>query len=308
MDTQKTHPDTTWNHLIPEHYLKGWLIERDNQKRTWVNYKRTIANPHLPASHRKSIDRIGTKRHFYSQAIEDMLAHKIEAPAAPILNKIRGQILPSSDERLIITRYITNFLNRVEYGKKRYVSRMPAHFDLHFTEANLAHLLGRQPSVEEVLKLMDIRKRWESSKEKEMEFYAELLQPEALPMASACLQQMRWQFLVNTSQSTCFLTCDNPVFYFHDIGIGSLISEVSFPISSKITLWASYNMDLLEGFFPVSPEIVEEINSRTVANATNEIYSSINGTWIKGLAIRVVVPPRRIVHREGVLHSIPKLA
>jgi hypothetical protein len=162
-------PKTIWNHIIPLHYLRGFVIDGTNE--VWINYKQTNPNPNLPASHRKSINNTGTSKNFYSDDVEQMLANKIENLAAPVIARIRKQILPPSDERLILATYITNFLSRVKYGKHKILSQMPKIYDSLFTEENLESLFKRKPSVEEFLKMLEIRKKWEGSDTKETEFW-----------------------------------------------------------------------------------------------------------------------------------------
>jgi uncharacterized protein DUF4238 len=77
---------------------------------------------------------------------------------------------------------------------------------------------------------------------------------------------MTWQFLTCGSGQV-FLTCDNPVFYFEEIGIGKPYSEVTVPLSSQIALWANWRQDLKEGFVPTTSQAVKEINRRTVTRA-----------------------------------------
>ena len=76
------------------------------------------------------------------------------------------------------------------------------------------------------------------------------------------------------------MTSDNPVFYFEGMGIGNQLSEVTFPISRNTVLWATWRVDLEEGFRPTNKRIVREINSRTVSAATRYVFYARKVKWV----------------------------
>jgi hypothetical protein len=117
------------------------------------------------------------------------------------------------------------------------------------------------------------------------EIWLDLIHPETAPQSVAAMAQMMWRFLY-VDREIGFVTCDNPVFFFEGIGIGHQQSELSFPISSRIALHASWRTDIPEGYFPVSKEGVREINRRTVNNATRYIFYSVKDRRISNMAER----------------------
>ena len=102
------------------------------------------------------------------------------------------------------------------------------------------------------------------------------------PQSPRLLSQMTWRFFT-CEKPNAFLTNDNPVFIFKHIGIGNKYSELTFPISSYITLWATWRY-IDEGYFPANNHVIKEINRRTASEATRFIYFSKNRDWVVTLA------------------------
>jgi hypothetical protein len=106
-----------------------------------------------------------------------------------------------------------------------------------------------------------------------------LIAPENTPNILKVLQQMTWHFFTY-DEAPIFLTCDNPIFYFRWLGIGKLESEVTFPISSNIVLWATWRKDLKGEYSQPGTQICKEINRRTVVNATRFVYHAKDEYWV----------------------------
>jgi len=98
------------------------------------------------------------------------------------------------------------------------------------------------------------------------------------PKAPGLLSQMTWRFFI-CGEPNAFLTNDNPVFIFKHLGIGKEYSELTFPISNYITLWATWR-PIDEGYFHANNQVVKEINRRTASIATRFIYFSKKRDWV----------------------------
>ena len=64
------------------------------------------------------------------------------------------------------------------------------------------------------------------------------------------------------------------------MGIGRPESEVTFPISSNIVLWATWRKDIVENYSETNKQTIREINRRTALNATRFIYHAEDEYWI----------------------------
>jgi hypothetical protein len=111
------------------------------------------------------------------------------------------------------------------------------------------------------------------------DLWLELIPPERTPKIVKVIPEMRWLFLT-CDKFPAFLTCDNPVFYFQGIGVGKPESEITFPISSNIVLWATWRSYIQEGYSPIKNQAIKEINRRTATNATRFIYHAKDEYWI----------------------------
>ena len=99
------------------------------------------------------------------------------------------------------------------------------------------------------------------------------------PRIVAAFAAMTWVCLVAEGRPV-FLTCDDPVCFFRGIGIGKPKSEVTFPISSNISLWLTWRKDLSEGYFVALPYVVKEVNRRVAKNAKRYLYHAIEEDWV----------------------------
>lgn len=106
------------------------------------------------------------------------------------------------------------------------------------------------------------------------------------------LLSMNWVFLYHDTLQ--FLTSDNPVFFFEFEGIGSPESELTFPISSKITLWATRTPKANGTFMQATSPAVKEINRRTASNSMRWVYSERNEPWILPFATKGEWPLTRL--------------
>jgi len=85
-------------------------------------------------------------------------------------------------------------------------------------------------------RLQEVLDRWSIDPPKEV--WLANVSPSTSPRLVAALTLMTWRCLLY-DRAPAFLTSDNPVFWFTHIGIGRPESEVTFPISSNIVLWAT---------------------------------------------------------------------
>ena len=108
-----------------------------------------------------------------------------------------------------------------------------------------------------------------------------MLTSDALPQIRAILPAMTWVFFAPDKKQH-FITSDNPIFFFKGMGIGKPESEITFPLSSTITLWATWR-NLKEGYIPAKDACIREINRRTASIATRYVYYSEEAQWVVNL-------------------------
>ena len=181
--------------------------------------------------------------------------------------------------------YMLNMINRVPQSKVTMKKMMPRSSKklLEKYENDIVKLKLKNPLKLDFYEkqLNEIRKISEKiTKNTPKELWLNLVKPSSMPNALEKIYQMTWLFLI-FDDYPAFFTCDNPVFFFKDIGIGKPESEITFPISSNVVLWATWRADLNEGYSKIKSAVVKEINRRTVNNTTRFLYSAKKEFWIQ---------------------------
>lgn len=263
------------DHYLPQYYLRGF--SKDSGKTIWVYDKQN-------RKFATQVKGVANENRFYSKEMEKYLANSIEGPANAVLGKIRERGKLTKENKRSLTAYIVAMMKRVPRGKERVselapnvVGRLAQEIDEEFSIAaaeqpdRIEFIKRRRVKIQEILD--------RCSKEPPKQIWLDNIPPETTPRVVAAMSSMTWRFLT-FEQRPAILTSDNPVFYFTGIGIGKPESEVTFPISSHIALWASWRADLPEGYFPTTTQVVKELNRRMAYNATRYLFHSEDEDWI----------------------------
>ena len=269
-------------HYIPQHYLKGFT-DPHAPSLIWVYEKGK------PEPFRTNVKNIAHETDYYPDDVEQYLANTIEWPAQPVIDKIRKQELITPQDKARLAAYMVVMLKRVPRSRERRREMSPGIIDSVFgdLEMQLAELLAAEPTNEVLLRRRDEVKQLRAKYEAEIprEIDHQLLPPETSPRLLAALQEMTWLFWVHDKEPV-FLTSDNPVFYFEGIGVGQEHSEVTFPISSHIVLWATWRRNQLEEYVRIRETLIRELNRRTASAATRYVFHRSAEPWVMKLLNR----------------------
>ena len=96
-------------HFVPQHYLRAFQ-DASAPGFIWAQLRREHPPKLVP------IEKIAQSRGFYEPAIEQLLAAEVEAPANPILTRLRQGEVPEEDERPCLVIYIATMIKRVLEG------------------------------------------------------------------------------------------------------------------------------------------------------------------------------------------------
>ena len=231
--------------------------------------------------------------------MEQYLANKVEGPANIVLRKIRALQTLKYEDKVVLSKYMMVLWKRVPQHKKWVNDKAPEIMNPVFEriEKDLIELGNQYPS-----KIGIVEKRRKELKElrdtKENEFIYDIwldnIPPDKTPQSVEVLSQMTWRFLI-AQDGQYFITSDNPLFFFRWMGIGKEKSEVTFPITKDIVLWATWRIDISEGFFPTRSQIVKEVNRRTASISSHYLYSPRSDSWIRTLVDKSKFRLNRIV-------------
>lgn len=267
-------------HYIPRYYLEGFS-EFPNSSNIWVYEK---------GSNRKfrtAIKTIANENNRWPKSVEEYLANQIEAPTKPVLDKIRSRQPIIQSDKDTLSAYMVIMLQRVPKGLERTKAKAPEVLDQVFNDlkSEITRLIVEHPSKKSVLQkrlqeLPSLKLKYEN--DFPIEVWYQNLKPDALPQVRAVLPAMTWIFLTSDKRQP-FLTNDNPFFFFEGLGIGRPESEITFPISSTITLWATWHKNVLEGYIAAKENVIREINRRTASAVTKYAYYSEEAQWVVNL-------------------------
>jgi len=267
-------------HYIPQYYLDGfsdsptssniWVYEKDSN-RIFRTTTKTVAN----------------ENRRWPKSVEAYLANQVEAPAKSVLEKIRNRKPIMQGDKDVLSAYMVVMLKRVPRGLERTKTNAPDVLEQTFASLNIdiLRLISEHPSKASILQnrlqeLQSLKLKYQS--EFPMEVWYDNLTPDSSPKLLAILPAMTWIFLSSDKRQP-FLTNDNPVFFFESLGIGRPESEISFPISSTIALWATWRTNLVEGYIAAKDATIKEINRRTASAATRYVFYSVKAPWVVSL-------------------------
>jgi hypothetical protein len=261
------------HHYVPRFYLRGFAVD----EAIWAYDKQT------ERSFPTQVKSIANETSIYSDELESHLATQVEDPAKPAIAKLRERQQLAPDERLALAKYMVVLWKRVPKARERVVARLPSvadevRTDLH---SQLDQLAERNPDL--ISKVDKWRGEIDAviAKQRQKpspEIWYHSIKSQSSPRVVDALLSMNWIFL--RSEAHQFLTSDNPVFFFEHEGIGKPTSELTWPISSSVALWATRLPRPSMQFLSASRSGIREINRRTVRNSVRFIYARHDEPWI----------------------------
>lgn len=103
-----------------------------------------------------------------------------------------------------------------------------------------------------------------------------------MPRVQSAMVAMRWQYFI-APIGDFFVTCDNPLFRYSELGLNKPNSEFVFPISSQIVIVASWFHDNPESFVHVDSHKVREVNRRIISSASTWVFAKENAKRVYDL-------------------------
>lgn len=257
-------------HFVQIYFLKSFALDG----LIWVvdKEKRTVL-PSQPKS-------IANENSLYSDTTEKNLNVEIERPAEPLIDKVRNKQHLTESDRAVLAQYISTQLIRTPEAKKRISEGMPEvaeavrgeiHKKLDREQISDSERMNVKVRVNEIFET-------KSYKQPPMLWDKVVAHPISDDLLDSLLS-MQWSFFVTTD--CFFLTGDNPVFIFKSQGIREATSELVWPISPNVCLFAHRQQHGANQYFEVQPSIVRQVNGRISSNATRFVFSSTNEEWLQ---------------------------
>ena len=279
-------------HFLPRFYLKGFT-EEPGSLYLWV-YEKGGKKPY-----RTNIKNVAQETKMYSDDTEAYLAQMVESPAAEVIQKICNLKTISVDEKRVLAGFISVLFKRTPKGRKRAEKWFEEFAPEYFArlEQELENMKERLPDKREIIekRLREVKELRLSGRIRAAEIWETALPAEKTPGITDALRNMTWVFWVSKKRMA-FLTSDSAIFFFESMGVSHLHAEVTFPVSSRITLWATWRKDLKDRTYSLAkPQIIRELNRRTVSTAERFVYSPLPEEWILKLTSKKRLRLLRIV-------------
>jgi hypothetical protein len=268
------------HHYLPQKYLLRFA-EADGG--IWV-HDRT-----QPGSYRTGVRAIANEVNMYSPELESNLNTLVEIPTHHVFDKILDGLPLSNQDRQALAKYISIMWKRVPSGREKTLKLVPGVLDDTRTElmADMDSWVMADPTLHD--KVNALREEADAIFEKQRaapspQIWHQTFNLHDVGKFEEELLAMNWVFL--HSDEHRFLTSDSPVFFFEHEGVGRPESEVTFPISSSVALWATRVAGARNSHNVAPPSFVKQINSRTAYRSSRFVFSETNEPWIKPFTVK----------------------
>lgn len=268
------------HHYLPQKYL---LRFANDEGAIWVHDR------HKVNSYRTGVRAIANEVNMYSPELESDLNTLVEGPTHHVFDKILARMPLSDHDRKALAKYISVMWKRVPSGRDKTLKLVPGVMEDARTELmeDMDSWVREDPTLhnrvdalrQEANAIFELQ-----AAEPSPQIWHQTFNLNEVGRFEEELLSMNWVFL--HSDELRFLTSDSPVFFFEHEGLGKPQSEVTFPISSSVALWASRGGRPRNAHEKATPVFVRQINSRTAYRSSRFVFSQANEPWIKPFTVK----------------------
>lgn len=285
------------HHYVPQYYLRGFALPHAPTE-VWQFDKASGAFSNRPIP----IDNVAQSGSFYSDETERQLNELVEIPADRVLERLRlpvpKAITLSSEDREHLAVYIATMVKRVPAYRQYAKSLVPRALDSVCSE--LREQLQRAATsttpdlLERRLREMDaVERKFLAQTPPDLRTRIDNPWPESY--LTDLVLSMHWFFVAEPADNQ-FVITDNPSFFFSELGLGSQDSELTFPLSSDLALFAARGARAKGNKVVRDARLVRLANARMIGQATRFVYSRAQAWWIPTVASKPLYG-RRLVPR-----------
>jgi hypothetical protein len=264
--------------------LKGFE-SRSEPGAIWTYDKRLRRFRRIP------IKVVAQEADYYDPDTERELSESVEGPAHATLAKLRSRSNVSSDDRIRLALYMATMIKRVPRHRRKALELMPSALSDTIGEVRAQiEQLAKSSDVDQKLvarRLAEVERAHEKlSRETPVAVRDQIRSPWPSKRIVTAVHDMTWRIVV-TNESTCFLTSDNPAYFFEGYGLGKPEAELTFPLASDMALLASWQGP--RGSLSVvtaKSALVKEVNRRVASGAERFVFYHERRQWIATLADR----------------------
>ena len=269
-------------HFVPQRYLGRFAIVDEPKQIQFYDKK----SKHFTKA---AIERVAQQADFYDEATEKQLNEQVERPGNCVFDKLISDQRIDARERIHAAVYIATMYARVPQRRHEIAKAVPS-----VAEKVLGELTD---AINDWMKT-NPDPRLIEQRLKEMEEVSRKVRADPIKGAVVDLIRSPWasQRVIGTIASMCwrigrasaphfFITSDNPVHFFKGLGLANARSELTFPISADLALYASWRGHIGSTLaFKAPPRLVKECNRRVAFEATRFVFSRTPESWIATIA------------------------
>jgi hypothetical protein len=271
------------HHFVPQYHLRRFAVP-ENPELIWMYDKK--ANQFT----RAAISKVAQQTTFYEEETEKQLNEQVERFGNLVFDKlIAGQPIETR-ERISAAAYIATMYARVPKRRAEISDMVPSAAekvlrDLTDAVQQWAEANTDREAVARKLEEVDTVSRAVRSNPLKGPVVDLIRSPWPSQRIISTIGAMTWRIGRAKSMSPFFLTSDNPVHFFRGLGIGTSKSELVFPISERVALYASWRGELSSTqFFDAPSALVKECNRRIIHGTERFVFSPRSELWIGKVA------------------------
>lgn len=265
------------HHYVPQKYLRGFA-ETGNPEAIWMYDKklRQFTNP--------GIKSVAQESGYYDNDVEQQLSELVEKPANKVLDKLRNQEKITETDRIHLSIYIATMLKRVPKRRAEAYLMIPSVVEKTIIKVRAQIQEWGQTTQNKELferRLLEVEAAEKKLRNETPDFLIEQIrQPWASEEMISAIYTMTWRIAYSPA-SDFYITTDNPAYFFKAYGIATPKSELTFPISTDLALFASWQGEQNTVIYAqAKPKLVREANKRLMSGAERFIFSHRQEDWI----------------------------
>ncbi len=265
------------HHYVPQKYLKGFA-ETGNPDAIWMYDKklRQFTNP--------GIKSVAQESGYYDNDVEQQLSELVEKPANKVLDKLRNQEKITETDRIHLSIYIATMLRRVPKRRAEAYLMIPSVVEKTIIKVRAQIQEWGQTTQNKELferRLLEVEAAEKKLRNETPDFLIEQIrQPWASEEMISAIYTMNWRIAYSPA-SDFYITTDNPAYFFKAYGIATPKSEQTFPISTDLALFASWQGEQNTVIYAqAKPKLVREANKRLMSGAERFVFSHRQEDWI----------------------------
>ena len=247
--TTPPHSPKRNHHYLPRLYLKGFTL-KSGSPFLWVYKRGEPYNPGLNEAknnpHKASLKKAGAERDFYAEqkpsgevdfeTVENQL-EKLEKPGDLIFSKIRAHQPINNEEKRIFSLYTVLMHRRVPKYRHALMEMTPKTLAAYEPPEELLRLVAGNDDNEKQAFIRAIAQKVAKDPGYPTQAHLKVVVNIEDSLLVHVLNMMNWNFYVASSDEV-FLTGDDPVYISKKVGLRKNVSELSFPVSTDVTLIA----------------------------------------------------------------------